>query len=81
MRSRRIDEIHGKGYNPANRGRTYSDNPRDPLWKISVKFTTAKPMMETIKAPTKRAAILYATTKYGGEATIEFLGKAVTGVH
>jgi hypothetical protein len=80
MRSRRIDEIHGKGYNPANRGRTYSDNPRHPLWKISVKFPTAKPMTETIKAPTKKAAVLYAKTKYGEEASIEFLGKAVTAV-
>jgi hypothetical protein len=80
MKSRRIDEIHGNGHNPANRGRTYSDNPRDPLWKISVKFPTAKPMMETIKAPTKKAAVLYAKTKYGEEASIEFLGKAVTAV-
>jgi len=56
--------ISAEGFNPANRGRTFSDDPKHPLWKIQVKFPTTKPMIELIKAPTKQAAIQYAKTKY-----------------
>lgn len=56
--------ISSEGYNPINRGRTFSDDPKHPLWKIKVLFPTAKPMIEVIKAPTKQAALQYAMTKY-----------------
>jgi hypothetical protein len=56
--------VSAEGFNPSNRGRTFSDDPKHPLWKIQVKFPTTKPMVELIKAPTKTAAIQYAKTKY-----------------
>lgn len=56
--------VSAEGFNPANRGRTFSDDPKHPLWKIQVKFPTTKPMLELIKAPTKAMAIQYAKTKY-----------------
>ena len=56
--------VSAEGFNPINRGRTFSDDPKHPLWKIQVKFPTTKPMLELIKAPTKAMAIQYAKAKY-----------------
>jgi len=60
----RIDNPSDGAPNPANRGITYSDDPKHPLWHISVKFPDARPMKELIKAPTKQAAMVYAKAKY-----------------
>ena len=60
----RIDNPSEGGPNPANRGITYSDDPKHPLWHISVKFPDAPPMKELIKAPTKQAAMVFAQAKY-----------------
>ena len=56
--------VSAEGFHPINRGRTFSDDPKHPLWKIQVKFPTTKPMLELIKAPTKATAIQYAKAKY-----------------
>ena len=56
--------VSAEGFSPMNRGRTFSDDPKHPLWKIQVKFPTTKPMLELIKAPTKAMAIQYAKAKY-----------------
>jgi hypothetical protein len=76
MKSRRIDEIHGKGFNPANRGRTFSDDPKHPLWRITVTFPMSRPLRELIKAPTARDAKEYAKTKYMDATLIEVIGRA-----
>jgi hypothetical protein len=60
----RIDNPSDGAPNPANRGVTYSDDPKHPLWHISVKFPDARPMKELIKAPSKQAAKSYAQLKY-----------------
>ena len=73
MRSRPINRQPGKWLDPANRGKTYSDNPTDPLWKIHVKFPSAKPMTEILRAPTQTAAVMYAQTKYGEEVKVTLL--------
>lgn len=62
--------------NPADLYRTYSDNPKHPLWKVKVSFPSARPMTETIKAPTGKAAVQYAKNRYE-EATVLLLGKEV----
>lgn len=57
-------------------GVTYSDNPRDPLWKIHVQFQAARPMTELIKAPNKTAAKRFAEAKYTDPVKVTVIGRA-----
>jgi len=68
--------ISNEGFDPRNRGITFSDNPRDPLWKIKVEFPQMKPMTETIRAPTYGSALAYARRRYPDAKAVTYLGKA-----
>jgi len=68
--------ISNEGYNPRNRGVTFSDNPKHPLWKVKVEFPTMKPMTETIRAPTYVSALAYARRRYPEAKAWTYLGKA-----
>ncbi len=57
-------------------GVTYSDNPKDPLWKIKVEFKAAPPLTELIKAPSKAAARSYALAKYMEPTAVTVIGRA-----
>ena len=57
-------------------GVTYSDNPKDPLWKIRVKFKAAPPLTELIKAPDMTAAKSYALAKYMEPTAVTVVGRA-----
>ena len=77
MKSRPTEIISNEGYNPINRGITFSDNPKHPLWKIIVRFDRTPPMKELIRAPSHQSAVAYARRKYPEATTVEYLGKAV----
>ena len=77
MRSTRTDIISNEGYSPRNRGITFSDNPKHPLWKIIVRFDRTPAMKELIRAPSHQSALAYARRKYPEAKTVEYLGKAV----
>lgn len=77
MNSRRTEIISNEGYNPINRGITFSDNPKHPLWKIIVRFDRTPPMKELIRAPSHQSALAYARRKYPEAANVECHGKAV----
>lgn len=61
---------------PSGRGYTFSDNPKHPLWKIKVTFSTLPPMTELIKAPSKTAAKQFAQTKYLDHTEVTVVGRA-----
>jgi hypothetical protein len=75
MRFSKTEIISWEGYKPANRGQTYSDNPRHPLWKIHVHFKGMAPMKELIKAPTHNAAMAYARRRYPEALSIQYMGR------
>ena len=79
MRSPKTQYISQNGYSPANRGQTFSDNPRHPLWKVHVHFNAAPPMKELIKAPTHNAAMAYARRRYPEAKQIQYMGRAIRG--
>ena len=57
-------------------GVTFSDNPKDPLWKIHVKFRAAPPLTELIKAPNRTAARKFALAKYMEPTAVTVIGRA-----
>lgn len=69
--------ISNEGYDPRNRGVTFSDDPKHPLWNIIVRFDRTPPMKEVIRAPTHQTALAYARRKYPEAMNVEYVGKAV----
>ncbi len=82
MKLRHTDGIiSNEGFDPRNRGVTFSDNPKHPLWKVKVEFPAMKPMLETIKAPTYVSALAYARRRYPDAKAVTYLGKAEPLLH
>jgi|GEM_PF-3165236 len=77
MKSTRTEIISNEGYNPINRGITFSDNPKHPLWKIIVRFDKTPPMKEVIRAPSHQTALAFARRKYPEAKAVDYVGKAV----